>query len=259
MDPAFILPQMPAPVFGRTTNFEYKKILPDPTFNANNPVGRHTFRFQNQAGEWWVPSQSYIRLRLAFLVADGTNTFRPVTPADGVAPVMNLPAHLFSRIEYYMDGNKLSDLQDHIPQIDTMKNRMTKSSKWFETVGHRSAFWDPDFTTRQSQVCSDYINGASGIVSDGRLASERAVVLEGRPVAYSGELLPNLDAKSTVAPSNGESASYFFTNALERKTFEFDTKLEGISSASITAGDEAEEAIADLGRGEDMRLRCAAW
>jgi hypothetical protein len=133
---------------------------------------------------------------------------------------MNLPPHLFSRMEYFMDNNKLSDLQDFIPQIDTMKNRMTKSSKWFETVGHRSAFWDPDFTTRQSQVCSDYINGASGIVSDGRLASERAVVLEGRPVAYSGELLPNLDAKSTVAPSNGESASYFFTTAMKRKTYE---------------------------------------
>ena len=199
----FNLPQAPAPIFGRTTNFEYKKVMSDPTFNPYAPAGRWVFRWQNQAGEWWVPSQSYLRLRLGFLAKDAdSDSFRPLVPADGVAPVMNLPPHLFSRLEYFMDNNKLSDLQDFIPQIDTMKNRMTKSSKWFETVGHRSAFWDPDFATRQSQVCSDYINGASGIVSDGRLASERAVVLEGRPVTYSGELLPNLDADPAVAPSD---------------------------------------------------------
>ena len=156
MDPAFLLPQQPAPVFGRTTNFEYKKVLPDPTWNANSPAGRHTFRWQNQAGEWWVPSQSYLRLRLAFLVCDGANKFRPVTPADGVAPVMNLPAHLFSRMEYYMDGHKLSDLQDHIPQIDTMKNRLSKSKAWFSSVGARSCFWDPNFANRQKQICPDF-------------------------------------------------------------------------------------------------------
>ena len=181
MDPAFILPQMPAPVFGRTTNFEYKKIMPDPTFNANSPAGRHTFRFQHQAGEWWVPSQSYIRLRLAFLVANGSNEFRPMTPADGVAPVMNLPAHLFSRIEYYMDGHKISDLQDHIPQIDTMKNRLSKSKAWFNSVGARSCFWDPNFAARQAQICPDYQVRGTGVLQQGKLTSERALVLEGSP------------------------------------------------------------------------------
>ena len=190
MDPAFLLPQQPAPVFGRTTNFEYKKVLPDPTWNANSPAGRHTFRWQNQAGEWWVPSQSYLRLRLAFLVCDGANKFRPVTPADGVAPVMNLPAHLFSRMEYYMDGHKLSDLQDHIPQIDTMKNRLSKSKAWFSSVGARSCFWDPNFSTRQKQICPDFQTKAIGVVQQGKLVSERVVVLNGLPVNLKGQQFP---------------------------------------------------------------------
>jgi len=189
MDPAFLLPQQPAPVFGRTTNFEYKKVLPDPTWNANSPAGRHTFRWQNQAGEWWVPAQSYLRLRLAFLVCDGANKFRPVTPADGVAPVMNLPAHLFSRMEYYMDGHKLSDLQDHIPQIDTMKNRLSKSKAWFSSVGARSCFWDPNFATRQKQICPDFQTKALGVLQQGKLVSERAVVLNGEPVNLKGQIL----------------------------------------------------------------------
>ena len=187
MDPAFLLPQQPAPVFGRTTNFEYKKVLSDPTWNPNAPAGRHTFRWQNQAGEWWVPSQSYLRLRLAFLVCNGANKFRPMTPADGVAPVMNLPAHLFSRMEYYMDGHKLSDLQDHIPQIDTMKNRLSKSKAWFSSVGARSCFWDPNFANRQKQVCPDLETRATGVVQAGKLVSERVVVLNGLPVNLKGQ------------------------------------------------------------------------
>ena len=187
MDPAFLLPQQPAPVFGRTTNFEYKKVLSDPTWNPNSPAGRHTFRWQNQAGEWWVPSQSYLRIRLAFLVCNGPNSFRPVTAADGVAPVMNLPAHLFSRMEYYMDNHKLSDLQDHIPQIDTMKNRLSKSKAWFSSVGARSCFWDPNFANRQKQICPDYQSRATGVVQGGKLVSERVLVLNGQPVNLKGQ------------------------------------------------------------------------
>ena len=152
MYPLFMLPKQPAPIFGRTTNFEYKKTLPDSVFNPFSPAARHVFRWQNQAGEWWVPSQSYLRIRLAFCAVGENGVLRPLSPADGVAPVMNLPPHLFSRMEYYMDGNKLSELQDYIPQIDTMKHRMMKSRAWMAAVGNRGCFWSPDFATRQALV-----------------------------------------------------------------------------------------------------------
>jgi hypothetical protein len=153
MDPLFLLPQQPAPIFGRTTNFEYKKTLPDSVFNSTAPAGRHVFRWQNQAGEWWVPSQSYLRIRFAFCAvnSDGSG-LRPLSTSDGVAPVMNLPPHLFSRMEYYMDGNKLSELQDYVPQIDTMKHRMSKSRAYMTSVGNRACFWEPDFAARQKMV-----------------------------------------------------------------------------------------------------------
>jgi len=217
MDPAFLLPQQPAPVFGRTTNFEYKKVLPDPTWNANAPAGRHTFRWQNQAGEWWVPAQSYLRLRLAFLVCDGANRFRPMTPADGVAPVMNLPAHLFSRMEYYMDGHKLSDLQDHIPQIDTMKNRLSKSKAWFSSVGARSCFWDPNFANRQKQICPDFQSKATGVVQQGKLVSERVVVLNGSPINLKGQQFGITAASGSTAGTFTNEYKALLGNLLQRE------------------------------------------
>jgi hypothetical protein len=188
MDPLFLLPQQPAPIFGRTTNFEYKKTLPDSVFNSTAPAGRHVFRWQNQAGEWWVPSQSYLRIRFAFCAvnSDGSG-LRPLSTSDGVAPVMNLPPHLFSRMEYYMDGNKLSELQDYVPQIDTMKHRMSKSRAYMTSVGNRACFWEPDFAARQKMVT---VNLGSSLnpstLRTGDVPTQRVIMTNGTLMDPSG-------------------------------------------------------------------------
>ena len=188
MDPLFLLPQQPAPIFGRTTNFEYKKCLPDNVFQSTAPAARHTFRWQNQAGEWWVPSQSYLRIRLGFgAVNDAGTGLRPITPADGVAPVMNLPPHLFTRMEYYMDGNKLSELQDFIPQIDTMKHRMMKSRAWMSSVGNRSCFWQPDFASRQKLI-TPTLGGSLNVstLQTGDIPGQKIVMYNSRFIKRAG-------------------------------------------------------------------------
>lgn len=154
MDPLFALPLAPAPIYGRSTNFEYKKTLPDTVFNRQAPAQRHVFRWQNQAAEWWIPEQSYLRIRWKLgKFLPGTSDMLPLTMADGVAPIMNFCPALFSRIEYYMDGNKLSDLQDYIPQIDTMARRTRESKAFQSSISDRQAFMSPDFVDRQRLVC----------------------------------------------------------------------------------------------------------
>ena len=159
MDPLFALPLAPAPIFGRSTNFEYKKILPDTIFNTSSPSQRHVFRIQNNAAEWWIPARSYLRLRWQLVKLGGLTAAgvvvdkRPVTITDGVAPIMNFCPALFSRLEYYMDGNKLSDLQDYIPQIDTMKHRQRDSKAYQSSVADRQNFMSPDFLDRLKLVC----------------------------------------------------------------------------------------------------------
>lgn len=197
MDPLFLLPQQPAPIFGRTTNFEYKKTLPDSVFNSTAPAGRHVFRWQNQAGEWWVPSQSYLRIRFAFCAvnSDGSG-LRPLSTSDGVAPVMNLPPHLFSRMEYYMDGNKLSELQDYVPQIDTMKHRMSKSRAYMTSVGNRACFWEPDFAARQKLVTVNLGSAANpSTLRTGDVPSQRVIMANGYLMGPSGR---SLSAVGTV-------------------------------------------------------------
>ncbi len=183
-----MLPKQPAPIFGRTTNFEYKKCLPDSVFQSFAPAGRHAFRWQNQAGEWWVPSQSYLRIRFAFCAVNEAGTgFRPIHNDDGVAPVMNLPPHLFSRMEYYMDGNKLSELQDYVPQIDTMKHRMMKSRAYMSAVGNRACFWDPDFAARQKLIVPvQGENLKSSTVQNGDIVGQRIVMRDSRAILEGG-------------------------------------------------------------------------
>lgn len=154
MDPLFALPLAPAPIYGRSTNFEYKKTLPDTVFNRQAPAQRHVFRWQNQAAEWWIPEQSYLRIRWKLgKFLPGTSQMLPLAMSDGVAPIMNFCPALFSRIEYYMDGNKLSDLQDYIPQIDTMARRTRESKAFQSSISDRQAFMSPDFIDRQRLVC----------------------------------------------------------------------------------------------------------
>lgn len=219
MDPLFLLPQQPAPIFGRTTNFEYKKCLPDNVFQPFAPAARHTFRWQNQAGEWWVPSQSYLRIRLGFCAvkADGTG-LRPISPTDGVAPVMNLPPHLFTRMEYYMDGNKLSELQDFIPQIDTMKHRMMKSRAWMSSVGNRGCFWQPDFASRQKLI-TPTLGSSPGVsnLQTGDIPGQKIVMLNEQYYARGG---------GTIAAGVGAAGCFF-------GVYTPDTMLDGTQPTDV--------------------------
>jgi len=193
-----MLPKQPAPIFGRTTNFEYKKTLTDSVFQSFAPAGRHVFRWQNQAGEWWVPSQSYLRIRFAFCaVKEDGSGLRPIHTEDGVAPVMNMPPHLFSRMEYYMDGNKLSELQDYVPQIDTMKHRMMKSRAYMSAVGNRACFWHPDFAARQKLITPNLgLATNPSIAQTGDIPGQRIVMRDGKILDSTGK---QHDTKGFVA------------------------------------------------------------
>jgi hypothetical protein len=226
MDPLFMLPKQPAPIFGRTTNFEYKKTLPDSVFQSFAPAGRHVFRWQNQAGEWWVPSQSYLRIRFGFCaVKDDGSGLRPIHTEDGVAPVMNLPPHLFSRMEYYMDGNKLSELQDYVPQIDTMKHRMMKSRAYMSAVGNRSCFWHPDFAARQKLITPNLglaVNPST--LQNGDIAGQRIIMRDGK-IFDSGGV--QHETKGYVAEG------CFFGKVLDANAVELEGKINLPSDVEI--------------------------
>lgn len=235
-----MLPKQPAPIFGRTTNFEYKKTLTDSVFQSFAPAGRHVFRWQNQAGEWWVPSQSYLRIRFAFCaVKEDGSGLRPIHTEDGVAPVMNMPPHLFSRMEYYMDGNKLSELQDYVPQIDTMKHRMMKSRAYMSAVGNRACFWHPDFATRQKLITPNLGSAANpSLLQTGDIPGQRIVMRDGKILDSAGA---QHDSKGYVADG------CFFGRVLDPS----DLILDGNTTPALPS--DVEVYMATVSRAQDGR------
>lgn len=169
MDPLFTLPTQATPPFGRATNFELKKVLLETPLNTSVQTGRHVFSFQNTSSEWWVPSKSYLRLRLAYERLDATGSPEGGLPPcleDMIAPVMNPCAHLFQRIEYYLDGNRVSDLQDHIAQIDTLKFRTSRSTSHLDSFGETSNWMQPEFKVRQHRIASGRRAGAFPLLAN---------------------------------------------------------------------------------------------
>ena len=62
---------------------------------TNFPNGAIHFRWQCSGTRWWIPSQSYLRIRCQITRGDGT----ALTLADDVAPNMGLAANLFQSAE----------------------------------------------------------------------------------------------------------------------------------------------------------------
>ena len=205
MDPLFALPSVAAPPFGRATNFEIKKVLLDTPLNNSVQAGTHVFQFQNGSAEWWVPSKSYLRIRLAYekMNADGSGVVAPCM-SDMIAPVMNPCAHLFQRIEYYLDNNRISDIQDHIPQIDTLKYRTTRSTSHLDSFGEVSSWLQPEFKVRQARIASGTNRSAFPIVfNSAQIAAIAGTVAQGGTNAATIEPRQQLGALHAGASSNG--------------------------------------------------------
>lgn len=218
MDPLFTLPTQASPPFGRATNFELKKVLLETPLNPNVQTGRHVFSFQNTSAEWWVPSKSYLRLRLAYERMDGTGmSAQPPCLQDMIAPVMNPCAHLFQRIEYYIDGNRVSDIQDHIAQIDTLKYRTTRSTSHLDTFGEVSNWMQPEFKLRQQRISTGRRVGAFPLLSN---QGPTPGVVDGTGSVFG----PNDPRQQLGANYVGASASGLL-NTAERIQYEADSLL----------------------------------
>ena len=218
MDPLFTLPTQASPPFGRATNFELKKVLLETPLNPNVQTGRHVFSFQNTSAEWWVPSKSYLRLRLAYERMDSSGLLA-MAPClqDMIAPVMNPCAHLFQRIEYYIDGNRVSDIQDHIAQIDTLKYRTTRSTSHLDTFGEVSNWMQPDFRIRQHRIASGRRQGAFPLVSSDQ---ETPAVATG-----GGGATNQTDARHQLGTTYIGANSTGTLNTAERAQFEAESLL----------------------------------
>jgi len=119
--------------------------------NNSFPNGAIHFRFQTSGQKWWIPSKSYLRMRLQLTKGDGT----PVDVAFGAAPNMGLMSNLFQSGEMRINDKVISRVADFMPQVDALETRLTKSKSWLDSVGESTNWWAESQSLRLAEVAND--------------------------------------------------------------------------------------------------------
>ena len=123
----------------------------NPVSGKDFPQGLKNFKFSVGQGYGFIPSQSYFKVDLTikqFDAAGDSEDVSNITYADGVC------GNLFNNIYFNMGGQTVSSITTGLPQCDILKNRLTKSKAWNDTVGKTQGF-DPLYQTRNADMNTD--------------------------------------------------------------------------------------------------------
>lgn len=108
------------------------------------PQGLKNFKMSVGQGYGFIPAQSYFKVDLKivkyFDPGSGTPTAGKPTIADGVTFADSVCGNLFNNIYFNMGGQTVSSITTGLAQCDILKNRLTKSKAWNETVGVTQGF-----------------------------------------------------------------------------------------------------------------------
>jgi hypothetical protein len=115
---------------------------------SNFSNGAINFRFENSGTKWWIPSKSYLKMRMRITKPDGTM----LELGDGVAPNMDLMPNLFQSCEFRIQDKVVSRISDFVPQVDALDVRLSKSKAWLDSIGAATNYWQPLQGLRQADV-----------------------------------------------------------------------------------------------------------
>lgn len=118
--------------------------------------GAINFRWECSGTKWWVPSRSYLRMRVELSKTGGPGVaFASLLQGDNVAPAMNLMSTLFQSMEFRINDKLISRVSELVPQVDTLEKRLSKSKSWLDGVGKSTNFWESDVKIRKLDSTSD--------------------------------------------------------------------------------------------------------
>lgn len=115
----------------------------NPVRDAEFTTGLKDFKFSVGQGYGFIPNLSYFRVELELTVGGSVPT-RANQVAFAESPIGNM----FNNIYFNMGGQTVSSLTQNLGQCEILKNRLTKSKAYNETVGKIQGF-DPQFVDRQ--------------------------------------------------------------------------------------------------------------
>lgn len=143
------------------SNLYYDEIAPlrniiDSGATSNNfGNGLISYRWHPASGSWWIPSRSYFRIDIELTKPNGTD---PLEQEDDIAIQMGAGSCLFSKMQYKINDKTISEISEHVPQVDAMKTRLNRTGQWMETTGDNLNFWDHSQEKRKQKIIANGIN-----------------------------------------------------------------------------------------------------
>jgi hypothetical protein len=173
---------------------------------GNFSAGSINFRFTCGGSTWWIPANSYIRMRASLTKAGGAQ----LVLADGIAPNMNLMSNLFQSGEFRIQDKTVSRIGDYFAQIDTLENRMSKSRAWMQSVGYSSIFMQDSFEDRLNYISADGIKSGQSQsygISETNVGIVDSGITAASTLAITGNVLPDNTAVLTLAVAGSLAAA----------------------------------------------------
>ena len=141
------------------TNYKYQEVQSLKSVSGTNFAdGQLVYRWTYGAQKYWIPNKSYVKITCKLTFPDSTVVSPPDTKrtqlktSDDIAPVMNTAPNLFQSMQYKIADMMVSQVTENLAQVDTLKNRMSKSGHWLNTVGKSNNFWQSCYTQRLNEI-----------------------------------------------------------------------------------------------------------
>ena len=132
----------------------FQEIQPERDITGDNfSKGEINFNFTMDSTGYFNPYKSFLKLRFKLLKSTGPEVSLVV--ADDVAPNMLLCDNLFQQIKMHINNQCISEIQDYVPQVASLKNRMYKSEEHMNNYLADTNFSQAYAVERQAQVVSD--------------------------------------------------------------------------------------------------------
>lgn len=166
----------------------FREIQPERGIHGNFASGQINYRWKTASNTAWVPSQSYVKIKMVLSREDGTQ----LQEEDDVGLNMMVCDQLFQQIDMRINGVLVSEWNDYIAQCAALKCRMKC-----------------DMSTRQSLLSSvnytkiDLIDRIAQTASDGRIHKD-TVWNKGEPLAAAAGSGTELNFMDLATPHQFE-------------------------------------------------------
>jgi hypothetical protein len=155
----FDLPTQVSELSGANSGMSNKRFV---EVNCSRAVTNDTFanslqefKFNVSGTTWWIPRESFFRIRMAITRNGGT----PIQLSDDIAPSYAVCDTLFRSLEFKMGGISVSRIGQYCPQISALKKRQEYSTQWRNELGQSIGMYDTRFIERQNYISQDGTSG----------------------------------------------------------------------------------------------------